>query len=74
MNFGQEEIVQFEKDGEILVIINEKNIILIIDDVLISLQDIEGWLVVNVDGIIVVLDVIIMFKLKKEGIVRELVN
>jgi len=74
MNFGQEEIAQLEKDGEISVIINEKNTTLTIDDVLISSQDIEGWLVANADGITVALDVTITPKLKKEGIARELVN
>lgn len=72
--FGQDEISQLEKDGEISVLINEKNTTLTIDDVLISSQDIEGWLVANADGITVALDVTITPKLKNEGIARELVN
>jgi isoleucyl-tRNA synthetase len=72
--FGQDEISQLEKDGEISVLINEKNTTLTIDDVIISSQDIEGWLVANADGITVALDVTITPKLKNEGIARELVN
>jgi isoleucyl-tRNA synthetase len=73
-NFGQDEISQLEKDGEISVLINEKNTKLTIDDVIISSQDIEGWLVANANGITVALDITITPKLKNEGIARELVN
>jgi len=62
------------KEGEISIAINEKNITLTLDDVLISSQDIEGWLVANSNGITVALDVTITPKLKNEGIARELVN
>ena len=44
------------------------------DDVVISSQDIEGWLVANSNGITVALDVTISPELKNEGIARELVN
>ncbi len=72
--FGQEEISQLEKDGEISVLVNEKSITLTLDDVLISSQDIEGWLVASADGMTVALDVTITPKLRNEGIARELVN
>jgi isoleucyl-tRNA synthetase len=72
--FGQEEIATLEKEGEINVTINEKNTTLCIEDVLISSQDIEGWLVANNEGITVALDVTISPELKNEGIARELVN
>ena len=74
MKFGQEEIGKLEKEGEITVLINEKNTKLTLDDVIISSQDIEGWLVASDDGITVALDVTITPKLKNEGIARELVN
>ena len=73
-NFGQEEILTLEKEGEISVLINEKRTTLCVDDVLISSQDIEGWLVANSEGITVALDVSISPELKSEGIARELVN
>src|SRR5690606_1941268 len=44
------------------------------EDVEISSQDIEGWLVANANGITVALDITLTDELKKEGISRELVN
>ncbi len=72
--FDQNQIATLEKDGEISVSINEKNTTLALDDVIISSQDIEGWLVANSDGVTVALDVTITPDLKNEGIARELVN
>ena len=72
--FGQEEIAELEKEGEISITINEKNLTLTLDDVLISSQDIEGWLVANAEGVTVALDVTINEELKNEGIARELIN
>jgi isoleucyl-tRNA synthetase len=72
--FGQDEILILEKEGEISISINEKNAKLTLEDVVISSQDIEGWLVANSDGVTVALDVTISPKLKNEGIARELVN
>jgi isoleucyl-tRNA synthetase len=73
-NFGQEEISTLEKEGEISVLINKKSFTLCLDDVLISSQDIEGWLVANSGNLTVALDVTISPELKNEGIARELVN
>jgi isoleucyl-tRNA synthetase len=72
--FGQEQISQLEKEGQISVLINEKSAILALDDVIISSQDIEGWLVANANGVTVALDVTITPDLRNEGIARELVN
>ncbi len=72
--FGQEEIALLENDGEITVTVSEKSTTLTLDDVVISSQDIEGWLVANADGITVALDVTITPTLKNEGIAREVVN
>ncbi|GHC45382.1 isoleucine--tRNA ligase [Ulvibacter litoralis] len=73
-SFQQEEISLLEKEGEISILLNEKNTKLTLDDVEISSQDIEGWLVANSGGTTVALDVTISPELKKEGISRELVN
>lgn len=73
-NFGQNEIGILEKEGEISILINGKNITLSHDDVVISSQDIEGLLVANANGITVALDISITPQLKNEGIARELVN
>jgi isoleucyl-tRNA synthetase len=72
--FKAEEISLLEKEGEITISVNEKNIKLVLDDVEISSQDIEGWLVANNNGITVALDVTITPDLKNEGVARELVN
>ncbi|MEO0045365.1 MAG: Isoleucine--tRNA ligase, partial [Bacteroidota bacterium] len=50
------------------------SIILSLEDVEISSQDIPGWLVANANGITVALDITLTEELKNEGIARELVN
>lgn len=72
--FDQKQIATLEKEGEITVLINEKSTKLALSDVIISSQDIEGWLVANANGITVALDVTITPELRNEGIARELVN
>ena len=54
--------------------INGKNITLGLEDVEITSQDIEGWLVANEGALTVALDVSITDDLRNEGIARELVN
>ncbi|MBQ4819963.1 isoleucine--tRNA ligase [Aquimarina sp. MMG016] len=72
--FDQESIKILEQTGNFDVEINDKIITLGTDDVEISSQDIEGWLVANSGPLTVALDVTITPELKKEGIARELVN
>ncbi|PQJ69161.1 isoleucine--tRNA ligase [Polaribacter butkevichii] len=72
--FNQEDINKIEKDKNILLDINGKNIILELSDVEISSKDIEGWLVANEGALTVALDVTITEELRKEGVARELVN
>jgi len=71
---GQEDIQKIEQEGEIILAIENKNIKLQLDEVEISSQDIEGWLVASSGPLTVALDVTISDTLKKEGIARELVN
>jgi isoleucyl-tRNA synthetase len=72
--FSSDQINKFEREGEISIIIQEKSIILTLQEVEISSQDIEGWLVANSNGITVALDISITEELHQEGIARELVN
>ncbi|GAA0872944.1 isoleucine--tRNA ligase [Gangjinia marincola] len=72
--FDQDDINTIESKGEIGIDIHGKNIILRADEVIITSQDIEGWLVANSNGITVALDVTIDDQLKNEGIARELIN
>jgi isoleucyl-tRNA synthetase len=73
-NFTSEEISTIEREGKIDVGINGKMITLGAEDVEITSQDIEGWLVANSGNITVALDITISDELKQEGIARELVN
>ena len=71
---NQEDIQKLERESEIKLDIDNKNIILRLSDVEISSQDIEGWLVASSGTLTVALDVTITEDLKQEGIARELVN
>ncbi len=73
-SFDQETIKILEQTGSFDIEINDKIINLGTDDVEISSQDIEGWLVANSGTLTVALDVTISPELKKEGIARELIN
>lgn len=72
--FSQEQIAQLDKEGTITLVISGNNITLTLEDVEITSQDIEGWLVANANGITVALDITITPELRNEGIARELVN
>ncbi len=69
-----EEIATLERESELSVDINGKMTKLVSEYVVITSQDIEGWLVASNKNITVALDVHISEELKKEGIARELVN
>jgi isoleucyl-tRNA synthetase len=71
---GPLDIQKIEQQGEISLAIENKIIILQFQDVEISSQDIEGWLVASSGPITVALDVTINDGLRYEGIARELVN
>jgi len=73
-NLGQEDIATVEKQGEISLKINENVVNLTLNEVEITSQDIEGWLVANQGNLTVALDVTITDELRKEGNARELVN
>ncbi|WP_167598520.1 isoleucine--tRNA ligase [Leeuwenhoekiella sp. ZYFB001] len=69
-----QDISTIENEGEITVDINGKSVTLAPEDVEITSQDIEGWLVASSGSLTVALDVTLTDELKKEGIARELVN
>ncbi|WP_417859592.1 isoleucine--tRNA ligase [Winogradskyella sediminis] len=69
-----DDIKTIEQKGHLELVINEKTITLELEDVEITSQDIEGWLVANEGALTVALDVTISEALRKEGIARELVN
>ncbi|CAM3677172.1 isoleucyl-tRNA synthetase [Flavobacterium saliperosum S13] len=73
-HFSQDQINKLEREGVISIVISGNSVNLTLEDVEISSQDIEGWLVANSGGITVALDITISDDLRKEGIARELVN
>ena len=73
-SFTTEQINQLDSLGVLNIEVSGNTITLSQEDVEISSQDIEGWLVANSNGITVALDITISPELKEEGIARELVN
>ncbi|MFP4844787.1 isoleucine--tRNA ligase [Winogradskyella sp. PE311] len=72
--FNADDIKNVEQSGEINIEVSGKTITLGLEDVEITSQDIEGWLVANEGALTVALDVTINEELRKEGVARELVN
>lgn len=70
----QEHIQKLERDGELMLPLENKSVNLQLSDVEISSQDIEGWLVASSGALTVALDITLDDTLRKEGIARELVN
>ncbi len=74
MNLSNEEITRMEREGKLDLEIDGKPETILLEEVEIATQDIEGWLVANQGNLTVALDVSITEELKNEGIARELVN
>ncbi len=72
--FLADDIKKIEQNGQLDINIGEKTVTLGLEDVEITSQDIEGWLVANEGALTVALDVTISEDLREEGIARELVN
>ncbi|TDT41988.1 isoleucyl-tRNA synthetase [Maribacter spongiicola] len=72
--FDQNDIQKIEQDGELTIQLENKSITLQLQDVEISSQDIEGWMVATSGKLTVALDVTINEELRNEGVARELVN
>jgi isoleucyl-tRNA synthetase len=73
-NFGQEEISKLEKEGSLLLQIDSEPLILQLNEVDITSEDIPGWMVANKGALTVALDVTVTPELEQEGNARELVN
>jgi len=68
------EINQIEREGHYLLSVEGEEIDLLLEEVLISSQDIPGWSVASDQGVTVALDVTLTEELKQEGVARDLVN
>ena len=69
-SLAKEEITSLEKAGKL----SKGGFDLVVEDVLISSEDIEGWSVASDGTVTVALDIMITDDLKKEGIARDFVN
>jgi isoleucyl-tRNA synthetase len=72
--FSQENIAKLEKEGDITLFIDKEPIILSIQEVDITSEDIPGWVVANKNALTVALDVTVTPELAQEGNAREFVN
>jgi isoleucyl-tRNA synthetase len=72
--FTQEDILNLEKNGSSTLLIEGENLILQVNEVIITSEDIPGWMVASKDGLTVALDITISEELENEGNARELVN
>jgi isoleucyl-tRNA synthetase len=68
--FTREDIQAIEKAGTL----QKGGFDLVLEDVLISSEDIPGWSVASENGLTVALDITLTEELKREGIARDFVN
>jgi isoleucyl-tRNA synthetase len=69
-SFSKDDIREIEKQGKL----SKDGFDLVLEDVLISSEDIPGWSVASQGSITVALDITITDELRKEGIARDFVN
>lgn len=69
-SFTKEDIQAIEKSGNL----NNGGFDLVLEDLLISSEDIPGWSVASEGGLTVALDITLTDELKREGIARDFVN
>jgi isoleucyl-tRNA synthetase len=72
--FSQKDISDFEKEGNYNLSIENEHLILQINEVEITSEDVPGWTVAAKNGLTVALDVQVTRALVNEGYARELVN
>lgn len=72
--FTQHQITDFERSGNAVLMLNNEPVLISLDEVIITSEDIPGWQVNSLNGITVALDTTITETLQDEGFARELVN
>ncbi|MDB5248269.1 MAG: isoleucine-tRNA ligase [Segetibacter sp.] len=72
--FTQNDISAIEKDGKYILNVDGEPLILQLEEVEISAEDIPGWSVASKGSLTVALDITITGELRKEGEAREFVN
>ncbi len=72
--FSNDEISSIEQNGSFTLTVDSAEVVVTLEDVEISTNDIKGLVVSSEGGLLVALDINITRVLKNEGIARELVN
>lgn len=72
--FTQHDIAEIEKAGKIALQVDGEEVVLNLNEVDITAEDIPGWSVANKGTLTVALDITLTDELKKEGNAREFVN
>jgi isoleucyl-tRNA synthetase len=72
--FKQEDISRLEKEGSFSLLIDGEPLILQLNELEITSEDIPGWTVANKGPLTVALDITVSPELESEGNARELVN
>lgn len=73
-SMSQEDIRNFEKNGGATITVEGQEVNLILEDALITTEDIPGWTVTTQDNMTVALDITISQELFEEGLAREIIN
>ncbi|MDB5227165.1 MAG: isoleucine-tRNA ligase [Bacteroidota bacterium] len=71
---NNEQIAQLEQNGSLELILDGETFNILLEEVEIISDDIQGWLVASNSGITVALDITISDQLRDEGFAREIVN
>ncbi|HNF47943.1 MAG TPA: isoleucine--tRNA ligase [Chitinophagales bacterium] len=72
--FDNQQIAELEKNGSVSIQFEIENFPILLEEVEIVSDDIQGWLVASNNGMTVALDSTITESLKNEGFAREIVN
>jgi isoleucyl-tRNA synthetase len=70
----QQEISILEKEGRLIIEVEGHPVELLVDDVEILSEDIQGWQVASMGNLTVALDITLTPELLQEGIAREIIN
>ncbi len=72
--FSQQDISKLEREGAIDILIEGEKLTLVPAEVIITSEDIPGWMIATREALTVALDITITSELENEGNARELVN
>ena len=72
--FSAEDIKELEEKMHYSLLIENQEIVIKLEDVEITTEDIPGWAVASINGNTVALDISISKALQQEGLARELIN